>query len=144
MLVIGIGNPGRQDDGLGAEAVRRLEAHGLPGVTCQADYQLGLEDALACSKADIVVFIDAARDLKTPFTFEPAEAASAFPPMTHTLSPGAVLAVTSTLYGRTPKAFLLGIRGHRWGLGEGLSAQAERDLEEALDFLLKFLKEGER
>jgi hydrogenase maturation protease len=70
VLVLGIGNPGRRDDGLGAEAVARLEALRLPGVTADANYQLNLEDALTCASHDLVVFVDAARGLRKPFSFE--------------------------------------------------------------------------
>ena len=61
--------------------------------------------------------------------------------MSHTLGPEAVLAVAAELYGRTPEAWLLAIRGHRWTLGEGLSAKAEKNLGLALGFLEGFLKE---
>ncbi|MFO7734524.1 MAG: hydrogenase maturation protease [Candidatus Aminicenantes bacterium] len=141
MLVLGIGNPGRRDDGLGAEAVARLEALRLPGVTADANYQLNLEDALACARHDLVVFVDAARGLRRPFTFEELKPEGSMPAMTHSLGPGAVLALAESLYGRTPRAYMLGVRGHAWSLGEGLSARAKADLERALAFLTEFLRE---
>lgn len=140
MLVLGIGNPGRRDDGLGAEAVARLEALRLPGVTADANYQLNLEDALACARHDLVVFVDAARGLRRPFTFEELKPEGSMPAMTHSLGPGAVLALAESLYGRTPAAYMLAIRGHAWSLGEKLSARAEADLARALEFLEKFLR----
>ena len=140
VLVFGIGNPGRGDDGLGAAAVERLEPLGLPGVTCDANYQLNIEDALTCSRYDVVVFVDAARGLRVPFTWAKVRAEAAVPAMTHAMGPGAVLAVCAGLYGRRPEAHLLAIRGHRWDLGEGLSPQAERDLRGAVRFLEGFVK----
>ena len=140
MLVLGIGNPGRRDDGLGAAAVERLKARRWRGVSCDADYQLNLEDALACAEHDIVIFIDAARGLRKPYTFRPVRASGSFPPMSHSLSPGSVLAIAAELYGRTPDARLLAIRGHSWAIGEGLSAKAEKNLDLALEFLEGFLK----
>ena len=53
VLVIGYGNPGRQDDGLGAAVIERLEALGLEGVTVDADYQLNIEDAADMRKRRI-------------------------------------------------------------------------------------------
>ena len=44
-LVLGFGNPGRLDDGLGPAVVEALRAYELPGVTMDADYQLRVEDA---------------------------------------------------------------------------------------------------
>jgi hypothetical protein len=63
--------------------------------------------------------------------------------MSHALSPGAVLALAAELYGRTPEAWILAIRGHRWTIGEGLSAKAEANLGLALEFLERRLK-GDR
>ena len=140
MLVLGIGNPGRRDDGLGAEAVERLRKRRLPGVTCDADYQINLEDALACAGHDLVVFVDAARGLRVPFKLVRVEASGRVPAMSHSLGPGAVLALAAELYGKRPEARVLAIRGHRWTIGEGLSAKAEANLALALDFLEDFLK----
>jgi len=138
--VIGFGNPGRRDDGLGPAAIERLRARRLRGVATDADYQLNIEDALAVSRHDTVVFIDAARNLRRPFAFRPVPPASALAAMSHTLSAGAVLALAAELYDRRPKAWILAMRGHRWTIGEGLSAKAEANLGRALDFLVEFLK----
>lgn len=141
ILVLGIGNPGRADDGLGAVAAERLESLGLRGVTCDANYQLNIEDALACSRHDVVIFVDAARDLRVPFIWTDVRAEAAVPAMTHTMGPGAVLAVCAELYGRKPEAHILAIRGYRWDIGEGLSPRAERNLREAVRFLEGFVKQ---
>jgi hydrogenase maturation protease len=120
--------------------VERLKARRLPGVTCDANYQLNIEDALACAGHDVVVFVDAARGLRRPFTFTEIKAAGAMPAMSHALGPEAVLAIVAEIYGRAPDARLLAIRGHRFSVGEGLSAPAETNLALALDFLEDFLK----
>ncbi len=139
--MIGFGNPGRRDDGLGPAAAERLSARAIPGVVCDSDYQLGIEDALACARHDVVVFIDAARGLRKPFTFTKVEAAGTMPPMSHVLGPEAVLAIAAELYGRRPDARLLAIRGYVWAIGEGLTEKAEKNLALALEFMEGFLKE---
>lgn len=112
------------------------------GVTCDADYQIRLEDALACAGHDIVIFVDAARGRRRPFVFRKIEPDPALPAMSHTLGPAAVLALAAELYGRAPAAYILAIRGHRWTLGEGLSDKAEGNLVLALEFVKRFLKEA--
>jgi hypothetical protein len=57
----------------------------------------------------------------------------------HSLPPEGVLAVCEALYGRAPRAYLLAVRGHRWELGEDLSAEAERDLTAATGALVRFI-----
>jgi hydrogenase maturation protease len=142
-LVLGIGNPGRRDDGLGAAAAERLKKRRLRGVACDANYQLNVEDALACAAYDIVIFVDAGRGLRRPFAFTEVRPAAGLPALSHALDPSAVLAVTAGLYGRTPRARLLAIRGHSFALGEGLTEKAERNLALALECLEAFLK-GDR
>jgi hypothetical protein len=50
-----------------------------------------------------------------------------------------VLALCRELYGRTPQAWILAIRGYDWDVGEGLSEGAERNLAAALDLLSDFI-----
>jgi hydrogenase maturation protease len=139
--VLGIGNPGRRDDGLGAAAVERLRKRRLRGVTVDANYQLNVEDALACAGHDLVVFVDAARGLRRPFAFTALEPDPSLPALSHALGPAAVLAVAERLYGQKPEARLLAVRGHSFAVGEGLTAKAARDLDKALAYLEAFLKE---
>jgi hypothetical protein len=63
------------------------------------------------------------------------------PALSHALGPAAVLAVAAALYGKTPEARVLAVRGHSFAVGEGLTGRAERDLDLALEFLVAFLKE---
>jgi Ni,Fe-hydrogenase maturation factor len=111
-------------------------------VTCDANYQLNVEDALACSRYDVVVFVDAARGLRVPFTWTGVRAEASVPAMTHALGPGTVLALCEKIYGRKPEAHLMAIRGHRWEVGEGLSVRAEKNLAEAVRFLEGFVKKA--
>jgi len=117
-----------------------LKRRRLRGVACDANYQLNIEDALACAGYDTIVFVDAARGLRKPFTFTKIKAAAGMPAMSHALRPEAVMAIAAELYGKTPDARLLAIRGKRWEVGEGLSAEAEANLALALKFLEGFLK----
>jgi hydrogenase maturation protease len=140
ILIIGIGNPGRRDDGLGPALVELLEAARLEGVDLDSNYQLNIEDALACSKHDTVIFADASETAETPFAFIRLEPCREIAFTTHELSPAAVLALCEELYGRRPQAWVMAIRGHEWDVGEGLSPEAEVCLSAALAFLLGRLK----
>ena len=69
VLVFGIGNPGRQDDGLGPALVEQAEKL-LPGqlssasnlqIDYDANYQLNVEDAETISAYDLVYFVDASK-----------------------------------------------------------------------------------
>ncbi len=124
--------------------MERVAALGIPDVESDANYQLNIEDALACDGRDLVVFVDAARGVKGPFVFERIEAGETVPAMTHALPPGGVLAVARSLFGRAPEAYVLGIVGYEWEQGDGLSSGARANLDRACVFLAGFLKEFKR
>ena len=140
ILVFGLGNPGRQDDGLGPAFISRLEKAKIPGLTLEADYQLQVEDALLFSEQQLVVVVDALRSGRKPFIvkrIEPAEDSSF---TTHHLSPEALLYLTQILYERKPEVWLLGIRGYKFSLGEKLSPKARANFDQAYKCFIKFLK----
>ncbi|MFH1533268.1 MAG: hydrogenase maturation protease [Pseudomonadota bacterium] len=141
ILVIGYGNPGRLDDGLGPALAARLEVMALPGVTVDSDYQLTVEDAAAVAQHDVVIFADAHVSCAPPFALTRLEPGGAMSFSTHHVEPGAVLALAKDLFGETPDAFALGIRGYEFNdFGERLSDAARRNLDAALEFLVPWLQ----
>ena len=59
VLLIGFGNPGRLEDGLGPALAEAVQQENLPGATVEADYQLTVEDAAEVAPYDVVLFADA-------------------------------------------------------------------------------------
>ena len=136
-LLVGFGNQGRGDDGLGPVFAERIEKRAPDGLTVDIDYQLTVEHALAVADADLVIFADAEIGAAGSFSFKPVTASGAVGMGSHELSPQAVLTLAKTLYGREPPAFLLGIAGWDYGeVKEGLSAEATAHLDEAEAFFL--------
>ncbi len=144
ILVIGYGNPGRLDDGLGPALADALEQMALPGVTVESDYQLTVEDAAAVAAHDVVIFADAACDGREPFTFRRLAAVDGEriddvpgPRFTsHHLAPADVLELARRLFRGRPEGYLLAIRGYDFNeFGEGLSVGARANLERAVEFL---------
>lgn len=132
VLVLGWGNPGRRDDGLGPRLVDWLGALGIPGVHAETAYQLQVEHAETVAGADVVVFVDADAEGPAPFLARPLEPAGRPAFSTHALTPGTVLALAAELYGARPRAVLLGIRGYAFdGFGERLTHRAEQNLRAA-------------
>ncbi|MBK8084964.1 MAG: hydrogenase maturation protease [Devosia sp.] len=137
LLVIGYGNAGRGDDGLGPAFAERIAEAGLAGCRTEIDYQLTPEHALQVAGADAVVFADAELGLGRPFRLERLKAERVGEIASHALAPGAVLALAELLYGATPDAWVLGIAGEDFGaVAEGLSDTAARNLELALSGFL--------
>ena len=127
LLVIGIGNSGRGDDGLGWAFLDCLQAQGGFGGDCEYRYQLQVEDAERISHADAVLFVDASREsLMGGFELRECQPRRRFEFSTHALAPEAVLQLCQSLYGRHPRARVLAIEGRSWDLGAPLSAAALR------------------
>lgn len=142
VLVIGYGNPGRLDDGLGpalAEAVARCNP---AGVNVDADYQLTVEDAAAVAAHEVVVFADADMTGPEPFSFRAVRPAAGLGFTTHGLEAPAVMALAGELFAADTRGYILGIRGYEFDqFGEGLSDRARENLAAATQFLLNVLRD---
>ncbi|MCZ7652285.1 MAG: hydrogenase maturation protease [Thermoanaerobaculia bacterium] len=143
-LVLGWGNPSRGDDGLGPAFADGVAALALPEVEAESPYQLEVEYAAEVARYARVLFVDADRAGPAPFRIErlaPAAAAPSF--SSHSVAPGAVLALARDLFGALPEAWLLGIRGYEFDdFREELSAEARANLEAALGYARAALAAG--
>ncbi len=142
-LIIGYGNPGRQDDGLGPGMIAELAKNYNDSSHLQLRdvYQLTVDDALLVCEFERVVFVDAARTLDEPFIFLPIEASDQNAFGTHSLSPQGVLELAQTLYQAAPKAYLMAIQGFEFDdFEEALSIQATANLAQAKHFLCDWIE----
>jgi len=135
IFVIGYGNPGRQDDGLGPAAARRVAEFGFSNVTIEMAYQLNIEDAFGISGHDAAVFIDASVNAPEPFLFERVYPADEVTFTSHSMSPGSVMKLAADHFGPAPEAYVMGIRGYSFEFMEGMTDNAERNLQAAIVFL---------
>jgi hypothetical protein len=53
----------------------------------------------------------------------------------HAVAPAYVVHLCRDLFHKNPNSYLMHIKGHEWGVGEGLSEGAINNLEEALDYI---------
>jgi hydrogenase maturation protease len=146
ILLLGYGNPGRCDDGLGpalAEAIGKLD---IPGVDVDSDYQLVVEDAHAIAERDVVIFADADVAGPEPFHLRRIQAAekrtAGF--SSHSVEPAEVLALAKEMFGAKTTAYVLGIRGYEFNdFGERLSKNAKENLSAAVAFIERALRNGD-
>ena len=141
VLLIGYGNPGRVDDGLGPALAEAVGAFSLPGLTVDSDYQLTVEDAAAIAEHDVVIFADASINGEEPFFFHVIIPKATLSFSSHSVEPEAVLAMAIELFGAKTKGYALGIRGYHFDeFGEKLSEKAHQNLNKAVEFIVPFLK----
>lgn len=134
-VLIGIGNSGRADDGLGWAFAQALERDGDFRGEILFRYQLQIEDAEYLRHARHIVFVDACHSpLENGYSWTVCEPSEAFNFSTHILPPGSVMYLCRELYGEVPEAFILMIEGAEWDLRIGMSEQARENLERSLVF----------
>ncbi len=140
ILLIGIGNPGRQDDGLGPACAGILERDAVSHLKVEANYQLSVEDAEEIARHRTVIFADAAVEGPEPFAFESVTPAVTGSFTSHILDPQTVMALARELFNAETEAWAMKIRGYVFDeFGENMSQRAEQNLAAAAAFIRNFV-----
>jgi hydrogenase maturation protease len=126
-LIIGIGNPCRNDDALGYHFISYLEDK--VDVDIKHCYQLQIEDAEMILHYKKVSFVDAAKNQNDCYQLQTIEARSQTAFSSHSLGCSDILATCQELYNYTPQCQLLSIRGENFEIGESLSDKATQALQ---------------
>ena len=137
ILLIGIGNCGRGDDGLGWKFAELVQCAINRIVDIEFRYQLQIEDAVLISQYDTVIFVDASHaELQDGFEIKPCLAAGHYYYSSHMQSPETILYLANVLYNKYPETYIIGIDGYVWELKTSLSKEAERNLTSAYYFFV--------
>ncbi len=156
-LIIGYGNPDREDDGVAwhvlqgvAKQLGRtgpdLETGGLDQLGQSPDLlfvlQLTPELAELMADYDYVCFVDAhTGDYPEDLRFDSIVAGYQASPFTHHMTPETCLMLAERLYGHIPQAVMVSARGHRFGFSNELSIQTALLVEEAIERIACWLGE---
>lgn len=138
ILIVGSGNTLRGDDGIGqrvvAEIGKRQWATAVDQLEATAVHQLLPELAEPISGAEVVIFVDAAvagepgRIVVRPVQPAPPQAGA----LTHHFDAAGLLGYARTLYGCSPRAYLVTITAASLGYAETLSPIVEGALPDVL------------
>lgn len=144
ILLIGIGNISRGDDGIGWLFADDIELCYGQIITVEKEFQLVVEDALKITGYDMVVFVDASKnELDNGFDFRkitmPEMIKTAF--TSHAQSPLNIFFLASDLFQYRQEAYIMEIGGKEWGLGKGISEYANQNLQRGLAFFKGWLAE---
>jgi hydrogenase maturation protease len=148
ILIYGYGNPGRQDDGLGNYFVDQAKAwaekNGLDHISFDSNYQLNIEDAAEISDKDIVIFVDASIEEIESFLLDEITPDDKVEFSMHAVSASYVVHLCNDIYGKSPKAFLLHIKGYEWEFMEGITEKALQNFESAFDYMKPLLTDPQK
>jgi len=157
-LVLGYGNPDRQDDGVAWHVLRelmKLYGHSIPDsldietLDPKNDiffyYQLQLLPELAdeLNKYDRAVFIDAhtgaiPNDIEIA-TIKPSFQSS---PLTHHLTVNSLLYIAQTINPKIPETILVSIRGYEFKFSQQLSQKTKELVPIAVDRIHQWLQKA--
>jgi hydrogenase maturation protease len=141
VLLIGYGNPAREDDGLGPAAAQAIEKLNIDGVSVDSNYQLTVEDAASAARHDVVVFVDAAARGENPVMFYELEPKRSESFTSHSVAPETILGLTHDLFNAETRGFMLGIRGYSFDMfKEEMTTEASKNLEAAIKFITPLLQ----
>jgi hydrogenase maturation protease len=156
VLIIGYGNPDREDDGVAWHILRALTIKlGLASPESYEDefpasalidfafyLQLTPEMAEEISVYEYVCFVDAhTGNIPEPVRLIDVESEFQHSPFTHHLTPQSLLSMCETIYGKRPDAALLSVLGHRFLFSRQLSEETSKLVPQAIDLIWDWLRE---
>jgi len=157
-LIIGYGNPDREDDGVAWHILQALTLRlGLPAPESYEDefpestridfafyLQLTPEMAEDITAYQYVCFVDAhTGNIPEPVRLIPVESEFQASPFTHHLTAQSLLSMCETIYGTRPEAALLSVLGHRFLFSRQLSEETAALVPEAVALIWEWLKARE-
>jgi len=143
LLIIGYGNPGRADDGLGVAFAEEIEKLTYDYIEIESDYQLSVEHAYDISKSKLAILADAHTSCSEPFELRQVKPSPAFSFTTHSVSPENIVKFANDLSGGEKEVFILGIRGYEFNIfKETITERAQINLKKTLDCFKNVLKES--
>ena len=150
LLLIGYGNPDREDDGVAWHILQELTMRlGLNAPQSYEDefpesalidfafyLQLTPEMAEDISAYPYVCFIDAhTGNIPEPVRLIDVESEFQRSPFTHHLTPQSLLSMCETIYGKKPEAALLSVLGHRFLFSRQLSEETAELVPQAVKLI---------
>jgi hydrogenase maturation protease len=154
-LLIGYGNPDREDDGLAWHVLSKLA--GRFGQPISLDFELEFVDnqqspdfhfllQLMPEIADLiknyqrVCFVDAhTGNIPEYLQIKPLIGEFQASPFTHHLTPASCLALCKSIYQVQPEAILVSVRGFQFGFNQSLSPQTAGLVDQAVNRIFEWL-----
>lgn len=152
LLIIGYGNPDRQDDGIAWHVLKNLSMkldikidEDIDGISESSDKQTRLlfipqivpELAEICINFKQVCFIDAhTGNIKDDIQLIELKAAFELSAFTHHLTPAFLMHLCNSIYGYSPQGYLLSIRGYEFGFTRTLTDKTKNLLPLATQLIM--------
>ncbi|TAF11003.1 MAG: hydrogenase maturation protease [Nostocales cyanobacterium] len=139
-MVIGYGNELRSDDAIGQRIANVINLWHLSDVQSLAVHQLTPELAANLATVNLAIFVDASINSElADVQVEPIIPTTSSIIIGHSADPRSLLALTKSLYGYWPPAWLVTVPGVNFELGDCLSPIAEKGIGIALTKIINII-----
>lgn len=143
LLILGIGNTLRTDDGIGAYVCSRLARLPLNNTVIEYAHQLQTEWLETLSSYEAVILVDARADDRENVSFHPlAVGTGPYTTSSHYLDAGILAALAGGMFLVSPAIRVCSIPGYDFSLGEGLSPGGMQKADEAYEILRRWLTDN--
>lgn len=141
LLILGIGNPLRGDDGIGAHICAQLEQLNIPRVSVQTTHQLHTEWIYTFRQYDVVLLVDASlldqEVVIRPISTTPVSSVN----LSHHVAASQIAALTSLIVGSATLFFECAVPGDAFGLSDRLSEKGRMHADLAVTSILDWLED---
>ncbi len=146
LLVIGVGNDLRQDDGVGLHLARRFGEHFNGRLTVREEYGPDISLSQVVAQYRHLLIIDAMTpqerpgNTPEPFVLIPLTRSENFVPTgftSHIFNWPQILAAAHELFHAAPATHLLGITAHDFGISQDLTPNCLKNAESAFQYMTK-------
>src|SRR5450755_3522173 len=120
ICIVGIGNPIRSDDGVGAYVCQLMEEKNLDGVKVIATQQLDIGMTGDFTEFDTVIFVDASLKHKT-ISFQPLSLENDQPQsFSHHINPAMLVNLAQILYAKSTRFYICAVGGNNFEIGNSI------------------------
>ena len=135
ILVAGIGNPIRSDDGIGPYITQCIEARGMAGVTTAIYHQLHTELTDEFLKFDAVIIADAAVEGNAVEFYPLTKEAVSPVASSHHVNAALLVSLAKRLYQNELNLMVCSVRGYDFEMGEKISSHGKKNADEAVSII---------
>jgi hydrogenase maturation protease len=140
MLIVGIGNPIRSDDGIGNYICEKMTTMNMAGVETISIQQLQVEYIETFSRYDVVVIVDASLNGEGA-EISPIQKGSSSIPSSHHMHPQELSYIVELTMNNSPEYVLCTVKGTNFDFGEDFSETAIRNANTAISLILQWINE---
>ncbi len=140
ICILGIGNPLRSDDGVGAYVCQKIEEINLPEVDVATTHQLDIGMLEDLTKFSAVVFVDASTKDSTVSFYELVKEKNPPQSFSHHVNAALLVGLADKLYTTNTRFYICGIGAVNFEIGNSLSGTALSNAEKAVSLLREWVQ----